>query len=256
MSFVRLGLGVAGAIFLLSACDGGGDGTGGTGGTGGGSGGGGSGGGLSGEALYSGPESAALGSSSNEARCSTCHSNDGTQDGYSGNSMKDIAYRATFKGGMADLLGGVNACVTGWMGGDALTADSAEFVAFKAYFESISSESVTDANAIAPDVLADVAAYEAKYSGGNEMAGADVYAKACARCHDDTLTLNVVPAPAKTTLSAYSIGRIAQQVRTAGPPPSGTMDASDSTPGPMPFFEPKDLSDQDVKDVIAHLLAQ
>lgn len=254
MSLGRMSLAVAGALFLLSACDGGGDGTGGSGGGGGSGGSGGS--GVSGEALYSGAESAALGSDSNEARCSTCHSNDGTQDGYPGNSMKDIAYRASFKGGMADLLGGVNACVTGWMGGDALAADSPEFTAIKAYFESISSESVTDANAIAPDVLADVAAYEAKYAGGDATAGADVYAKACSRCHDGSLSVNVVPAPAKSSLSAYTIGRIAQQVRTAGPPPSGTMDASDTTPGPMPFFEPKDLSDQDVKDVIAHLLAQ
>ena len=37
-------------------------------------------------------------------------------------------------------------------------------------------------------------------------------------------------------------GRIAQQVRTSGPPPSGMMDATDSTPGPMPLFEPDELT--------------
>lgn len=246
---VCLGLG-------LSACDGGGDGTGG-GGSGGSGGSGGTGGsGVSGEALYSGPESAKLGASGNEATCATCHSNDGTQSFWSGNTFQDIAFRASFKGGMADLRGAVNACVTGWMGGAELAEDSAEYKALKEYMESISDAAVTEANAIAPEVLDDEAAYEAKYAGGDATAGADSYAKACARCHDESLTVNAVPAYSKATLKSYTIGRIAQQVRTAGPPPSGAMDAMDTTPGPMPFFEPKDLADQDLKDIIAHLKAQ
>lgn len=247
------------AIFLglgLAACDGGGDGTGGTGGTGGSGGSeGGGGAGISGEALYSGPESAALGSSMNKAACATCHSNDGSQDGWPGNTMKDIAYRSSFKGGEADLHGGVNACVTGWMGGTELAVDSAEYVALKTYFESISDSKVTDPNAIAPEVLDNEAAYEAAYGGGDAAAGEAAYTKACARCHDNGLVVNVVPALNKSVLKTYTIGRIAQKVRTSGPPPSGAMDADDTTPGPMPFFEMKDLSAQDLKDIIAHLKA-
>ena len=50
-----------------------------------------------------------------------------------------------------------------------------------------------------------------------------------------------------------SIGRIAQQVRTSGPPPSGMNDATDSTPGPMPFFEPSELPASDLADIVAFL---
>lgn len=205
------------------------------------------------QAYYDGPESVALGASSNQARCSTCHSNDGTQDGISGNSFKDIAYHTSFKGGEADLLGGVNACVVGWMGGAALAQDDAAFVGLKAYMESISDPAATDANAIAPEVLADEAAYEAAYAGGDPAAGATKYAKACAVCHDNGLVVGSTGAYPKATLAGYTVGRIAQKVRTAGPPPSGTADAADSTPGPMPFFEPKDLAAADLADIIAHL---
>ncbi|MEZ4299402.1 MAG: c-type cytochrome [Polyangiaceae bacterium] len=256
MSFSRVtALGAAFLLVGVAACDGGADGTGGSGGAGGN---GGAGGGTpSGEELFSGPESAALGSANNEATCATCHSNDGSQDGMPGNTMKDIAFRESFKGGDAPkLLDGVNACVTGWMGGTALTDSSAEFQAIKTYFESISDPSVTTPNAIAPEVLTNESAYEAKYGGGDPTAGAAAYAKACARCHDEALTVNVIQAPAKTSLKGYTVGRIAQQVRTSGPPPSSMMDASDTTPGPMPFFEAKDLSDTDLQNIIAHLKGQ
>ena len=54
----------------------------------------------------------------------------------------------------------------------------------------------------------------------------------------------------------FGEGRIAQKVRTSGPPPSGMMDAMDSTPGPMPFFEPSDLSDDDLSNIIAYIKSQ
>jgi hypothetical protein len=72
-------------------------------------------------------------------------------------------------------------------------------------------------------------------------------------CHDDGLTVNTSIAPIKSAISIYSVGRIAQQVRTSGPPPSGALDAGDSTPGPMPFFELKDLPQQDLADIIAYI---
>ncbi|MEM9460044.1 MAG: c-type cytochrome [Myxococcota bacterium] len=202
---------------------------------------------------YDGELSAALGVESNEARCSTCHSMDGTLAGFSGKSMQDIAYKESYKGGGADLLGGVNACVTGWMGGTALTADDPEYLALVEFFESISDEASTTPNPIMPEVLADEAEYEATYAGGDAAAGAAKYDASCAICHDAGLTVGMVPAFPKAALSGYTIGRIAQKVRTSGPPPSGGTDASDSTPGPMPFFEPEELSMEDLADIIAHL---
>jgi cytochrome c5 len=219
----------------------------------GGGGGAGGGGDVEPHAYYDGAESAKLGAATNGARCATCHSNDGTQAGFSGNTLKDIAYHETFKGGMADLRGAVNACVTGWMGGEALAETDERYVALKGYLESISSKDATTPNPLTPEVLADEAAYGAAYAGGDASAGAQKYASTCGKCHDAGLVVGSTPTPSKTALSAATIGRLAQKARTSGPPPSGANDATDSTPGPMPFFEPQDLSAQDLKDIIAHL---
>ncbi|MCB9528498.1 MAG: c-type cytochrome [Myxococcales bacterium] len=206
---------------------------------------------------FDGEESAALGADGNEARCATCHSNDGTRRGFSGATMQDIAFRTSFKGGDApDLLAATNACVTGWMGGEALTADDASWQSLSAYLESISDPSVTDPNPLAPEVLADEAAYEAAYAGGDAAAGEATYELACGVCHTAELTVNNRPSYPTATLAVFSAGRIAQKVRTSGPPPSGTADGNDSTPGPMPFFEPSDLSQSDLADIVAYLKAQ
>ncbi len=202
---------------------------------------------------YQGETSAALGLAGNQADCATCHSDDGSKR--SGDSLKDIAYRTSFKGGDAPtLLDASNACITGWMGGTALTAGDDAWIMLETYLRAISSESVTDPNPLAPEVLADMAAYEAAYAGGDAAAGAAKYTANCGACHDANLKVGPAGSLSKATLGTYPAGRIAQKVRTSGPPPSGMSDTTDSTPGPMPFFEPEDLSEQDLKDIIAHLL--
>lgn len=207
-----------------------------------------------GRAFYAGTDSAGLGAAANQADCATCHDNDGNKRGRSGASMKDIAYRSAFKGGDAPaLLDGVNACVTGWMGGTALTAADDAYVQLLSYLQSISDPAVTTPNPLAPEVLADEAAYEAAYAGGDATAGAAKFLESCGGCHNAGKVIGTATAPAKSLIAGASTGRIAQKVRTSGPPPSGTADAADSTPGPMPFFEPSDLSVQDLKDIIAHL---
>jgi cytochrome c2 len=207
-----------------------------------------------GSAFYSGAQSAALGAGTNQADCATCHDVDGDKQSRAGTSLKDIAFRAAYKGGDAPaLLDGVNACVTGWMGGTALTATDDRYVQLRSYLESISDPAVTAMNPLAPEVLADEAAYELAYAGGDAAAGAAKYQAACAGCHDAGKVIGSAPALAKSVIAGETVGRIAQKVRSSGPPPSGTADGADSTPGPMPFFEPADLSAQDLKDIIAHL---
>ncbi|MFV8755113.1 c-type cytochrome [Nannocystaceae bacterium ST9] len=209
---------------------------------------------VEGRDYYEGEASAALGAEGNQARCSTCHSADGTLAGFSGESMQDIAFKSSYKGGEApDLVSGVNACVTGWMGGTALAEGDPEFVALAEYLESISDPAATTPNALTPEVLANEAAYEAAYAGGDATAGAAKYAANCSVCHDAALEIGTTAAYPKATLANFTIGRIAQKVRTSGPPPSGSEDPSDSTSAPMPFFEPDELSADDLADIIAHL---
>lgn len=211
---------------------------------------------VDGREYFEGEPSAVLGAAGNQARCSTCHSSDGTREGFSGDSMQDIAFKESWKGGEApDLLAAVNACVTGWMGGTALTDADPEYVALAGFLEEISDPAVTTPNPLMPEVLADEAEYEAAYAGGDAAAGAAKYTTYCGRCHDAGLVVNVIPAYPKASLASYTIGRIAQKVRTSGPPPSGTADASDTTAGPMPFFEPEELSAADLADIIAHVKA-
>jgi mono/diheme cytochrome c family protein len=206
----------------------------------------------SGQEYVTSSASSALGAAGNEAKCATCHSTDGTQLGFAGNTLKDIAYHSSYKGGGApNLLAAANACITGWMGGTALKDGDAEWLMLRSYLQSISDTSKTTPNELAPEVLADEAAYTAAYGGGTAAAGQAKFATYCGKCHDSALVVGKSPAPPKAALKALTIGRIAQQVRTSGPPPSGSGDTADRTPGPMPFFEPKDLSAQDLKDIIA-----
>lgn len=207
----------------------------------------------SGEDLYSGTASAALGASSNQAKCATCHSTTGAA-GFSGARFKDIAFHSGFKGGDAPtLIAAANACVGGWMGGTVLTENDERWKSLEAYLVSMSDPSVTAPNMLAPEVLANEAAYESSYAGGNASAGAAKYGTFCASCHDIALVVGEASAITKANLKTKTVGRIAQQVRTSGPPPSGSADATDSTPGPMPFFEPDELSAQDLKDIIAYV---
>lgn len=185
-----------------------------------------------------------------ERASASCHSNDGTPR--SGESLRSIASHTSFKGGMAPtLLMATIACVTRWMGATALTEADPRRAALQTYIRSISSPEFTTPNTMIPEVLANEAAYEAMYAGGDAAAGAALYGRYCATCHSVGTTVNGARALSRTSLRALSIGRIAQQVRTSGPPPSGAMDITDSTPGPMPLSEPDVLPPANIRNIIA-----
>ena len=204
---------------------------------------------------YLGEASMALGAAGNEADCATCHSDDGTQDGLSGKTLKDIAYRTSYKGGTAEsLLDAVNACVVVWMGGDALEAGDPEWAALEGWLKTLSDSEVTDPNESTLEILENEAAYEASYAGGDAAAGEAKFDTYCGTCHGTGLKLGSARALSLEALADRSIGRIAQKVRTAGPIPSGTADTEDTTPGPMPFFETEDVSTEDLRDIIAYIM--
>lgn len=209
---------------------------------------------------FAGVQSQALGAANNQADCALCHSTDGTTAGLSGSTMMDIAYRTSFKGGMMlDLLGATNACVTGWMGGAALTATDPAWLSLQAYMQSLSNPAVTTPTTLAPQVLMDQAAYEAAYAGGNAAAGQAKFASFCGGCHTAGLVVGPAPSPGVAFLATVSVGRLAQKARTSGPPPSSMSDmqaGTDTTPGPMPFFEPDELPDTDLSDIIAYIKSE
>ena len=204
-----------------------------------------------------GPDSAQLGGEQNQVTCYTCHTGDGSQFGFCGNTLKDLGYRESWMGGGADsLMGASNKCIEGWMAGDALDEGSEPYEAIQAYIMDGSDPAVTTPNAIMPEVLADLDAYEAIYVDGNAEAGLDRYVRYCSLCHGVGLVVGAHAAPDLSEFATMTAGEIARQVRTSGPPPSA-MDAEvDETPGPMPFFEEKDLSTEDLRNIIAYMQSQ
>ena len=142
------------------------------------------------------------------------------------------------------------------MGGDPLDATSEEYQSIEAYILSNSDPAETAVTPIMPDVRMTLDEYEMDYAGGDPMLGAKPYLRYCGLCHDVGLVVGAHAAPELSSFTGMSVGRIAQKVRTSGPPPS-TMDAAvDETPGPMPFFEEKDLSSTDLRDIIAFIQSQ
>jgi mono/diheme cytochrome c family protein len=207
---------------------------------------------------FAGTNSAALGAVGNEASCSTCHSATATSNGDPGDPLADSFYLTDWKGGDAPtLLDASNACITGWMGGSALTTTDASWISLSAYLESISDAAVTTPNATTPEVLAADAAYAVAYDGTGVAADGEAkYNASCARCHGGGLTLGPASSPNLATLAGNTPGYIAQKVRTSGPPPGSMVEAAastDSTPGPMPFFEVDELSVQDLADIVAYI---
>lgn len=201
---------------------------------------------------YQGELSAALGVQGNQATCATCHSNDGSPR--TGSTFTDIAFRSSFNAGASKtLLEAINVCVSEWMGGRELKSADSEFLQLKSYLESLSDPSKKTPNLIQPEVLANTAAYEAAYQGGNAILGMAKYRVACAGCHSGGLHVGQAQAPQALSIRTYSIGRISQKVRTSGSPLSGTSEPVDSTPGPMPFFELGDLPSADLKDIVAYV---
>src|SRR6185295_17355683 len=146
--------------------------------------------GGTGQEYVTGTASAALGAAGNQATCSTCHSTDGTQAGHAGNTLQDIAYHTSFKGGgAANLLAAANACITGWMGGAGLHEQDGEWTMLQSYLKSISDPAETAPHTLAPEVLANEAAYATAYQGGDATRGSAKYAASCGACHDAALVV-------------------------------------------------------------------
>lgn len=208
----------------------------------------------------------------NQADCALCHSDNDEQTGFAGYPINNSAYLASFKGGeQSGLLGAVNFCITEFMGGAELTETDPAFVSLKDYIESLSDPTITDPRPEEPEVLESEAAYGAKYSGGDPTAGEAAFDTWCAKCHqpnanNPNLTLYLAPtgsdnncdsACSLSSLALRDAGFIAQKVRTSTSKiASSTRASSDETPGPMPFFLPSVLGDEDLRNIIAFIEAQ
>jgi len=185
----------------------------------------------------------------NTFACATCHAlEEPAADGFRrpGHPIGDAANRPSYKNGqLTELLDAVNTCRVEWMVAPPFAADDTRWIALSEYLSGVAGGSV------APALSYAIVPPPSSLTGGDEMAGQDLFNQACVVCHgvDATGTERALALRGQL-LDAETIAR---RVRT-----SGATDSSvyvDLTGGVMPFWAEDRLSDQELLDLVAFVLA-
>ncbi len=197
-----------------------------------------------GQALYLEPHA-----DGNTFACSTCHAlSEPASDGLRrpGHPIADAANRPSFKNGqLAELLDAVNSCRVEWMAAPAFEPSDPPWLALLDYLD----EAAGDAEAAA--LTYQIVAPPSDLDGGDEMAGQDVFNESCVVCHGvDAVGTVRAPALQGALLDAETIAR---RTRTSGAVDSPIYEGL--TGGRMPFWAADRLSDDELVDVIAFVLA-
>jgi len=198
----------------------------------------------SGQALYLDPHV-----DGNTFACATCHAIDEpTGDGIRrpGHPVGDAANRPTFKNGqLSDLLDAVNSCRVEWMAAPAFEPSDPRWAALFEYLR----EAAGDADA--PALTYEIVPPPTELGGGDEMAGQELFNGSCVVCHGvDAVGTVRAPSLRGALLDAETIAR---RTRTSGDDDSPIYDGL--TGGRMPFWAADRLSDPELLDVIAFVLA-
>jgi len=186
----------------------------------------------------------------NTFTCETCHAlSEPASDGFvrPGHPIGDATRRSSYKdGSITELREAVNTCVTEWMNGDALSETDPRWTALYAFL---------DAQATTPDAPAvdiQITPPPADVSGGDADAGRTIFNSRCVVCHGaDAVGTERAPA---LTFAPLDADYIAARVRTSGRTDSPTYDGL--TGGVMPFWGLDRLSDDELRDVVAYVVAR
>lgn len=199
---------------------------------------------VSGEALYMEPHS-----DGNTFACATCHSlEEPAPDGARrpGHAIGDAANRPTFKNGqLTDLREAVNTCRVEWM---AATEFPEEDPRWMALFEYLSEQAdVGEAPALSYEIVEP----PSELGGGDAMEGQALFNESCIVCHGrDAAGTERGPALRGSLVTAETI---ATRVRTSGSSESSVYEGL--TGGRMPFWSAERLSDDELRDLVAFVLA-
>ncbi len=198
----------------------------------------------SGEALYMEPHA-----DGNSFACATCHAlEEPAPDGVRrpGHSIGDAANRPSFKNGQLDaLVDAVNSCRVEWMAASEFEPTDPDWLALSEYLAAVAG---SDA---APALSYEIVAPPDELDGGDVMAGQDLFNESCIVCHgEDARGTERGPALVAATLSAPLV---ATRVRTSGSENSAVYDGL--TGGRMPFWAADRLDDDELRDLIAFVLA-
>ena len=180
----------------------------------------------------------------NTFTCSTCHTAGTIPNSFRtvGHDITNAAFRSSYKNGtLNSLRDAVNNCVEHWMTGDPLAEDNNLWLALSSWLQSMDS---TDTSNLSYNIVSP----PGDLSGGNVVAGMVTFNQTCAACHGaDAVGTQKGPSLAGSALSAESI---AERVRLSGPTDSIYPGL---TGGRMPFWAQDQLSDQELKDIIAFI---
>ncbi len=185
----------------------------------------------------------------NTFACATCHAlEEPAPDGIRrpGHPIGDAANRLTYKNGqLTELLAAVNTCRVEWMAATPFVENDARWIALSAYLSEVAGDS--PASPLSYAIVQPPPSLE----GGNEMAGQDLFNQACVVCHGiDAVGTERAPVLRGQLLDAETI---ATRIRTSGATDSSVY--ADLTGGRMPFWAEDRLSDEELLDLVAFVLA-
>jgi mono/diheme cytochrome c family protein len=198
---------------------------------------------TSGEALYLQPHA-----DGNTFACATCHAlEEPAADGMRrpGHQIGDAANRPSYKNRqLTELIDAVNSCRVEWMAAPTFADDDPRWISLFEYLSEAAGDSA--ATALTYEIIAP----PADLTGGDEMAGQDLFNESCVVCHGvDAVGTERAPVLRGSLLDAETVGR---RVRMSGATNSSVYVGL--TGGRMPFWAADRLSDEELVDIVAFVL--
>lgn len=198
----------------------------------------------SGEALYMEPHA-----DGNSFACATCHAlSEPAPDGIRrpGHPIGEAANRPSFKNGqLSELLDAVNSCRVEWMAATAFSEDDPRWLSLLDYLEA----SAGDSEPVA--LSYQIVDPPSNLDGGDPMEGQALFNGACVVCHGtDATGTERGPTLRGSVLDAATVAR---RIRSSGALDSAVYEGL--TGGRMPFWSADRLSDDELRDLVAFVLA-
>ncbi len=187
----------------------------------------------------------------NRASCVTCHDTAAAPSRAVGGTLAGVTARPTFwNGAEDDLLDAVNACLTTFMRSTPIDRDDGRGRALFAYLATLSGPGT-------PVTYSIELAVTRAPSGGDAGRGAEVYDRACGRCHGEAHSGDGRLDPGAPTLPEEARA-LATQHFPALPPGLVLTEkvrhgAFFGVGGWMPFFSLEALTDPELADLLAFL---
>ena len=187
----------------------------------------------------------------NTFACSTCHAlSEPADDGFRrpGHPFTGVLNRSNYKNGRLEtFLEAANSCRDDWMGlQEPWGLDNAAYLALKAYLDLETSISGPEISFTIKDI-SDINLT----ATGNPDTGQTLFNQTCAICH----ARDAVGSDRALALigSRLSLQEITERVRTSGPQQSTSY--AGLTGGRMPFWSAERLTDKELADIAAFVLA-